>query len=41
MIHAFHPGYIDLFSRGMMVLQPEWVKGIPLDEIRCQRGVEA
>ena len=48
MVSAFEPGYIFLFFCGMMVLQLVWVrtmvpetKGVPLEEIQRQLGVEA
>ena len=48
MASAFRPGYIFLFFCGMMVLELVWVrtmvpetKGVPLEEIQRQLGVEA
>ena len=48
MVTAFAPGYVFLFFCGMMVLQLIWVrtmvpetKGVPLEEIQKQLGVEA
>jgi SP family arabinose:H+ symporter-like MFS transporter len=48
MASAFKPGYIFLFFCGMMVLELVWVrtmvpetKGVPLEEIQRQLGVEA
>ncbi len=48
MVTAFAPGYVFLFFCGMMVLQLLWVrtmvpetKGVPLEEIQRQLGVEA
>ncbi len=48
MVSAFAPGYVFLFFCGMMVLQLLWVKtmvpetkGVPLEEIQKQLGVEA
>ncbi len=48
MVEAFAPGYVFLFFCGMMVLQLVWVKiavpetkGVPLEEIQKQLGIEA
>jgi len=48
MVEAFPPGYVFLFFCGMMVLQLIWVKmmvpetkGVPLEELQRQLGVEA
>ena len=48
MVSAFAPGYVFLFFCGMMVLQLVWVKtmvpetkGVPLEEIQKQLGIEA
>ena len=48
MVSAFPPGYIFLFFCGMMGLQLVWVrtmvpetKGVPLEELQRQLGVEA
>ena len=47
-VNAFAPGYVFLFFCGMMVLQLVWVKtmvpetkGVPLEEIQKQLGIEA
>ena len=48
MVSAFAPGCVFLFFCGMMILQLIWVKttvpetkGVPLEEIQKQLGVEA